>query len=66
MSLAQMSFSGAVLILVIVLVRVLLIHKLPKKTFLALWAVVLLRLLVPFPFLPPSAYIRWRKDTSLP
>lgn len=48
MSLAQMSFSGAVLILVIVLVRALLIHKLPKKTFLALWAVVLLRLLVPF------------------
>lgn len=50
MTLQQMSFSGAVLILVIVFVRALLLHKLPKKTFLALWMVVLLRLLIPFSF----------------
>lgn len=50
MSLWQMSLSSAVLILVIVFVRALLLHKLPKKTFLALWTVVLLRLLVPFSF----------------
>lgn len=50
MTLWQMSFSGAVLILAVVFVRALLIHKLPKKTFLALWMLVLLRLLVPFSF----------------
>lgn len=50
MTLQQMSFSGAVLILVIVFVRALLLHKLPKKTFLALWTVALLRLLIPFSF----------------
>lgn len=50
MTLWQMSFSGAVLILTVVFVRALLIHKLPKKTFLALWMLVLLRLLVPFSF----------------
>lgn len=50
MTLWQMSLSGAVLILAVVFVRALLIHKLPKKTFLALWMLVLLRLLIPFSF----------------
>ncbi|MUG26166.1 peptidase M56 [Paenibacillus macerans] len=48
MSLLKMSFSAAILILVIVVIRALLLHKLPKKTFLALWGVVLCRLLIPF------------------
>ncbi|MGZ7442296.1 M56 family metallopeptidase [Paenibacillus sp. TH7-28] len=48
MSLLKMSFSAAILILVIVVIRALLLHKLPKKTFLALWGVVLCRLLMPF------------------
>ena len=48
MDLLQMSFSGAVLILVIVVIRAVAIHRLPKRTFLALWIIVLLRLLVPF------------------
>lgn len=48
MSLLQMSFSGAILILAIVVIRALAINKLPKKTFLALWGVALLRLLIPF------------------
>lgn len=48
MSLWQMSVSGAVLILVITLLRALLLHKLPKKTFLVLWQIALARLLVPF------------------
>lgn len=48
MSLLQMSFSGAVMILVVIVIRTLAINKLPKKTFLALWGLVLLRLLVPF------------------
>lgn len=48
MSLLQMSFSGTIMILVIVMIRALAINKLPKKTFLALWGMVLLRLLLPF------------------
>lgn len=48
MSLFQMSFSGAVFIIVIVMIRAIAIHKLPKKTFLVLWDIALLRLLIPF------------------
>ncbi|MCH5271454.1 MAG: M56 family metallopeptidase [Lachnospiraceae bacterium] len=48
MSLLQMSFSGAALIFVIAVIRAVAIHKLPKKTFLILWGISLLRLLVPF------------------
>jgi len=44
----QMSFSAAVLIIVIVIIRALTLYKLPKKTFLVLWGVVICRLLVPF------------------
>lgn len=47
MNLLQMSFSGAVLIAMIALVRALFINRLPKKTFLILWSIALLRLLVP-------------------
>lgn len=48
MSLLSMSFSASVLILVIVMIRRLLLHKLPKRTFLLLWGVALFRLLIPF------------------
>lgn len=48
MSLLQMSFSGAIMIAVIIVVRALVINRLPKKIFVLLWGVVLLRLLVPF------------------
>ncbi len=48
MSLIQMSFSGAVMILVIFAVRTAAINGLPKKLFILLWELVLLRLLVPF------------------
>ncbi len=48
MDLLQMSVHGAVMILVVVVLRAWLKNRLPKKTFLALWAVVLLRLLLPF------------------
>ena len=48
MNLLQMSFSGAILILAVIVVRAVSINKLPKKTFLVLWSIVLLRLLVPF------------------
>lgn len=48
MGLVQMSVSGAVMILAIIVVRALAINKLPKKVFVLLWDVVLLRLLIPF------------------
>ncbi|MDO4272258.1 MAG: M56 family metallopeptidase [Eubacteriales bacterium] len=48
MNLLQMSFSGAVLISAVVFIRAVAVNKLPKKTFLVLWGIVLLRLLLPF------------------
>ena len=48
MTLLKMSFYGAVIILAILIIRAFTLHKLPKKTFMILWAVALVRLLVPF------------------
>ncbi len=48
MSLGEMSFSGAVMILAIAAVRALALYRLPKRTFPALWAAALLRLLAPY------------------
>lgn len=48
MDLVQMSFSASVLIVAILVVRVLTLQRLPKKTFLVLWGFAVLRLLVPF------------------
>ena len=53
MSLLRMSLSGAVMILLVTAVRALAIHRLPKKAFLALWGIVLARLLIPYSL--PSA-----------
>ena len=47
MSLFQMSVAGGALILCIVVVRALAIHRLPKTTFLVLWMIATLRLLLP-------------------
>ena len=47
MSLLQMSFSGAIFILVIVVMRAIAINKLPKNMFLVLWGIALMRLMVP-------------------
>ena len=47
MSLFQMSVAGGVLILFIVVIRALAIHRLPKTTFLALWMIAALSLLLP-------------------
>lgn len=48
MSLLQMSFAGAVMITAVIIIRALAVNRLPKKTFLILWGIVLMRLLVPF------------------
>lgn len=48
MNILQMSLSGAVLILAVVVLRTLALKRLPKDTFLILWGIVLLRLTVPY------------------
>ena len=48
MNLLQMSLSGGVMILAVICIRALAINRVPKKTFLVLWGLVLARLLVPF------------------
>lgn len=53
MGLIQRSFSGGILILVIMAARILWLDKLPKRTFPILWSVALFRLLLPFSL--PSA-----------
>lgn len=66
MSLLKMSFSGALLILVIVILRALFVNKLPKKTFMVLWGIVLLRLMVPFSVPSPvSAYSLMEQDKNI-
>ena len=54
MSLLQMSFTGAVVILAIIVIRALAINLLPKKTFLVLWGIAVMRRLLPFSI--PSAF----------
>lgn len=53
-SFLEMSISGAIMIIAVIVIRSLTINRLFKKTFLALWGIVLLRLTVPFSF--PSAF----------
>lgn len=50
MTFLHMSISGAIMILLIAVLRAFLIDKLPKKTFFIMWITALLRLLVPFSY----------------
>ena len=43
MSLLRMSFAGTVMILVVTVIRALTIYKVPKKTFMVLWGIILAR-----------------------
>lgn len=45
--LLEMSFTSGVLLLIIIFIRACLFKKLPKKVFVLLWLIVLLKLLVP-------------------
>lgn len=47
MTILEMSVSGAAMILIITLIRALFIHKLPKKAFVLMWEITILRLLLP-------------------
>ncbi len=55
MNLLQMSFTGGVLILAVIVLRAMALNRLPKGTFLVLWAVAALRLLVPFSIPSPAS-----------
>lgn len=57
MTLWQMSVSGAALIVVILVLRALMLWRLPKRTFVFLWGIAALRLIVPFAV--SSAYSVW-------
>ena len=54
MNLLEMSLAGAVLIIAVLILRSIFINRLPKKTFVILWELVLIRLLLPFTF--PSIF----------
>ncbi len=54
MSLLQMSFTGGILILAVIVIRALAINMLPKKAFIALWGISVVRLMIPFSI--PSAF----------
>ena len=59
MSLLQMSFSGSLLILCITVIRLLAQHPLPKTTFLLLWEIAALRLLLPISLPVPHLFPAW-------
>ncbi len=55
----NMSFTAAVMIVAIIVIRSLVINKLPKKTFMVLWGVVVYRLLIPFSLPSPFSIYTW-------
>ena len=58
-TLLEMSLAGACLIIVVIVLRALLLHRLPKALFFWLWMLALLRLLLPvFPASPLSVFAR--------
>lgn len=48
MNLLQMSVTGGIMIAVVTVIRAVLMHRVPKRTFFILWGIVLARLLIPF------------------
>ncbi|MCD7785962.1 MAG: M56 family metallopeptidase [Oscillospiraceae bacterium] len=50
MTLIEMTLSGGILILLVLLIRAIFLNRLPKTAFIVMWAVVLLRLLVSVSF----------------
>lgn len=50
MNLLWMGFQASLIILAVIICRSILINRLPKKVFLVLWFVALIRLLVPYSF----------------
>lgn len=64
-TLLEMSLAGACLIIVVIVLRALLLHRLPKALFFWLWMLALLRLLLPvFPASPLSVFARWEQPAA--
>ncbi len=57
MELVQRSLTAGILILCIAAIRIFCINHLPKKTFLILWSVVLIRLLLPVSTSVPNPFL---------
>ena len=66
MFLGQMSFYGGIMILWVLAIRHVGMHKLPKRTFLLLWGVVLIRLLIPWQLKLPWTPQDFGKQRSWP
>ncbi|MCD7848102.1 MAG: M56 family metallopeptidase [Oscillospiraceae bacterium] len=54
-TLLEMTLTGGVLILLVLFLRAIFLNRLPKTAFIVMWAVVLLRLLVPVSFFGTTA-----------
>ncbi|MDE7261338.1 MAG: M56 family metallopeptidase, partial [Oscillospiraceae bacterium] len=65
MTLPQMSFAGGLIILAVIVLRALALNRLPKGTFLALWAVAALRLLVPFSIPSPASVYNLARQAQI-
>lgn len=65
MSLLRMSLSGAILIMVVVIIRAITINKLPKMTFLIFWGIAIVRLLLPIS-LPSASSVFTLTNKSVP
>ena len=48
MKIVHMNLTASALIIAVVVIRAVLLHRLPKRTFLVLWGVALCRLLIPY------------------
>ncbi|MCL2569228.1 MAG: M56 family metallopeptidase [Oscillospiraceae bacterium] len=55
MSFLQMSLAGAIMVLIVTVTRALFMHRIPKKTFVVLWGLVICRLLLPFDVAAPTS-----------
>ena len=62
MILLKMSFLSGVFIVAIAIIRLIMLYRLPRKTFLVLWNVVLCRLLIPL-FIPSRFSVYTMVDT---
>ncbi|MCL1975113.1 MAG: M56 family metallopeptidase [Firmicutes bacterium] len=74
MNIFSLSLSATYIILAILVVRTLFIHRLPKKTFMALWSIAACRLLLPFSIpsqlnigsIVNKLYTAWQNQAALP
>ena len=66
MGILQMSITAGLLVIAIVIIRAVGLNRLPKKMFLVLWGVVLIRLLVPVTIPIPVDFINGVAESVLP